>query len=205
MSDDDIELIERWQDRKSALIESLLGQKCHAGYHAIIPFAAGGGLDFFYYPFAGTGTAVATRELSERPDEGSSNDTYDSYELVMFSRHALHRTEAQDERTAPGRTRRDLHAILNLIAPYSAQAVLNPYETCELPLEVPDVGGRCLILDGYASCRDELVGEFGLLALIEVFRSEMDYARSRSGTKLIERLKTAGYYPYSDMDRKPVA
>jgi hypothetical protein len=38
-----------------------------------------------------------------------------------------------------------------------------------------------------------------------VFRSEMEYARENGGAKLIRRLKKAGYYPYSDLDREAVA
>jgi hypothetical protein len=34
--------------------------------HAIIPYAIGGGLDLYYYPNGLPGTAIATKELSER-------------------------------------------------------------------------------------------------------------------------------------------
>ena len=33
----------------------------------------------------------------------------------------------------------------------------------------------------------------------------MNFARKNGGAKLIKRLKAAGHYPYSDMNRKPVA
>jgi len=32
----------------------------------------------------------------------------------------------------------------------------------------------------------------------------MNYARQHGGKRLIARLKNAGYYPYSDLDRAPV-
>ena len=70
---------------------------------------------------------------------------------------------------------------------------------------MPHVGGRCLIFDGYPSCTDDEPAEFGLLAVIEVLRSEMDYARKNGGAKLLKRLKAKRHYPYSEMDRKPVA
>ena len=63
-------------------------------------------------------------------------------------------------------------------------------------------GGRCLIFDAYGSAKHH--PEFGLLAIIEVHRSEMEYARKKGGAKLIRKLKKAGYYPYSDLDRPPV-
>jgi hypothetical protein len=62
-----------------------------------------------------------------------------------------------------------------------------------------------LIFDGYPSYPEDEPAEFGLLAVVEVFRSEMEYARNKGGAQLLKRLKDKGHYPYSDLDRKPVA
>jgi hypothetical protein len=196
---------QQWYDHKSRLMEQSLGKEHDMVMHAIIPYAVGGGLDLYYYPNGVPGTAIATKELSELPNEGSSNDEYESYELVMFTKHRLDLDAAADEATAFGRAHRDINAVLNLIARYSAQATLNPNETCEFPAEMERVGGKCLIFDGYASHTDDVADRFGLLALIEVFRSEMEHAREHGGAELIQRLKDAGHYPYSDLDREPVA
>jgi hypothetical protein len=67
------------------------------------------------------------------------------------------------------------------------------------------VGGQCLIFDDYGSCTDDDAGTFGLMAVIEVFRSEMEFARRNGSAALFERLRTAGCYPYSEIDREPVA
>ena len=41
------------------------------------------------------------------------------------------------------------------------------------------MGGKCLIFDGYGARSDEDgYRSFGILAVIEIFRSEMDFARS---------------------------
>jgi hypothetical protein len=173
--------------------------------HAIISYAVGGGLDLYYYPNGLPGTAIATKELSELPNEGSSNKVYRSYELVMFTKHRLDLDAAMDETTEFGRAHMNINTILNRIAPYSAQATLNPNETCEFPAGMERVGGKCLIFDGYACHSDDVAENFGLLALIEVFRSEMEYARKHGGANLIKRLKAKGHYPYSDLDREPVA
>ena len=82
-------LAEDWYDRKSALMEETLGKEHDMVMHAMIPFAVGGGLDLYYFPNGIAGTAVATKELSELPGQGSSNDVYRTYELVMFTRHAV--------------------------------------------------------------------------------------------------------------------
>ena len=199
------ELAQRWYERKSALMEASLGKEHNIVMHALIPYVIGGALDLYYYPNGLPGTAIATKELSELPNQGSANKVYRCYELVMFTRHKLDLDAAKDEETEFGRAHMNISAILNRIAPYSAQATLNPNETCEFPADMERVGGKCLIFDGYACQSDDVATKFGLLVIIEVFRSEMDYARKHGGGKLIKRLKSKGYYPYSDLDREPVA
>jgi hypothetical protein len=205
MADADEEAGQKWYDRKSALMEEMLGTEHDMVMHAIIPYAIGGGLDLYYYPNGIPGTAVATKELSELPGEGSSNRVFQCYELVMFTTHPLDLDADTDEGTPFGRAHSVINAVLNRIAPYSTQATLNPNETCEFPADMPIVGGRCLIFDGYPSYPDDERAEFGLLAVIEVFRSEMNYAQKNGGARLLKRLKAKGHYPYSDLDRKPVA
>lgn len=192
-----------WYDRKSALMVETLGEEHDMVMHALIPYAVGGGLDLYYFPNGIAGTAIATKELSEMPGEGSSNDVFDTYELVMFTRHPISLDDAHDESTAFGRAHRSINAILNCIAPYSAEATLNPYETCEFPQEMETVGGKCLIFDAYGL--DDKLAEFGLLAIIEIHRSEMEYAWEHGGRALIAKLKEADHYPYSDMERPAVA
>jgi hypothetical protein len=207
MAETDEDLVRRWYERKSALMEEMLGKEHDMVMHAIIPYHLGGSLDLYYYPDPNgvPGMAIATKELSELPDEGVANDVYRCYELVMFTRHQIDLEAAAKENTPFGRTHATINEFLNLIARYSTEATLNPNETCEFPDDMPRVGGRCLVFDGYASRPDDTVGEFGLLAIIEVFRSELDYARKKGGARLIQRLKAKGHYPYSDLDRQPVA
>jgi hypothetical protein len=205
MANEDEEAWQEWDDRKSELMAKTLGKEHDMVMHAIIPYAIGGGLDLYYFPNGIPGTGVATKELSELPGEGSSNDVFQCYELVMFTKHPIDLDAAKDEATAFGQAHTVINAVLNLIARYSAEATLNPNETCEFPADMTTVGGRCLIFDGYPSYPEDEPAEFGLLAVIEVFQSEMAYARKNGGAKLLERLKGKGHYPYSDMDRKPVA
>lgn len=204
-SDDDQQACQAWYDRKSALMETSLGKEHDMVMHAIIPYAVGGGLDLYYYPNGIPGTAIATKELCESPDDGSSNDVFDLYELVMFTRQGLNMKQAQNPKTIFGQKHASINAILNSIARYSAEATLNPNETCEFPADFDGIGGKCLIFDGYARHTDEEGKTFGLLALIEVFRSEMEFARANGGSELIRLLKDNGHYPYSDLDREAVA
>jgi hypothetical protein len=195
----------KWYERKSAMMESWLGKEHNMVMHAIIPYAVGGGLDLYYYPNGLFGTAIATKELSDSPRKGSSNDVYQTYELVMFTRHPVDLKLAKDASTPFGKAHSSINRVLNSIARYSAQATLNPRQTCEFPADMKNVGGKCLIFEGFSPTSRLGIEEFGLLAIIEVFRSEMNFARKNGGAKLIALLKDAGAYPFSDLDRKPVA
>jgi hypothetical protein len=203
--DEAAKLAEAWHDEKSKVMEKVLGREHDMVMHAIIPYAIGGGLDLYYFPHSIPGTAIATKELSELPDQGSSNRVFSCYELAMFTRHPLNLDQAKDDSTAFGKAHSNINSILNCVAPYSATAALNPNETCEFPADMKHVGGKCLIFDAYGPPSAGLARGFGVLAAIEVHRSEMDFARSAGGSELIQRLKSAGHYPYSDLDREPIA
>jgi hypothetical protein len=199
-----VEDSEKWYDHKSALMEEVLGKEHTHVMHAIIPFAIGGGLDLYYYPNGIPGTGVATKELSEEAGAGPSNRELTCYELVMFTRLPLDLDAAKDEDTPFGQVHRRINAILNPIARYAGMAELNPYETCEFPPDMETVGGACLVFAEYGRRSDEVVQDFGLLAVIEVFREEMEFARENGGENLIQLLKEAGAFPYTDLDRVPV-
>ena len=194
---------EAWYDRKSEIMASILGREHGEVMHAIIPYAIGGGLDLYYYPNGVPGVAIATKELTDNPSDCPSNREFDRYELVMVTRHPFEMENALNEDTAFGKIHRNLNAVLNVIAPYSAQARLNPSETCEFPAAMEKVGGKCFVFDAYGQGTGP--ENFGLLLVIEIFRAEMDLARAQGGQVLIQRLKDGGHYPYSDLDRAPVA
>lgn len=202
---DDVEerLANEWYDEKSSRMEEILGKEHDLVMHAIIPYAIGGTLDLYYYPNGIPGTGIATKELSDSPDEGSTNDQFDLYEMVMFTRHNISLDDAKDDSTDFGAIHTTINVTLNQTARYSAQATLNPNETCEFPEDMDVVGGNCLIFDAYNTTEHE--SSFGMLVLIQIYRTEMEYAQEYGGAALLDRLKSAGYYPYSDMEREPVA
>jgi hypothetical protein len=195
---------QKWYDHKASVMKQVMGEQHNIVMHAIIPYAVGGGLDLYYYPNGIPGTGVATMELSEFPDRGSSNAAYSCYELVMFTKHLLALNEAKNPETPVGRAHHNINSILNCVAPYSTTAILNGNDTCEFPTEMQAVGGKCLIFQNYGPHYNQAVRRFGILAVIEIFRSEMDFARAQGGGKLIQLLKDAGNYPYSDLERNPV-
>ena len=200
----DEKLFRIWLDRKSAFMGKVLGKEHDMVMHAFVPFAIGGSLALFYFPNGIPGTAIVTKELSELPNQGPSNDLFRSYELVMFTKHPLSLDDAKNETTPFGRAHRNIEAILNVMARYSQTAKLNPFETAEFPTDMEGVGGKCLIFVPYARHSDDLAKDFGLLVIIEIFRSEMEYAMKEGGMNLLKKLKDSGFFPYSDLDRQPV-
>lgn len=191
-----------WYAEKDAFLVQQLGAEHDMVMHALIPFAVGGGLDLYYFPNGVPGTAIATKELSELPGEGPSNQDFDNYELVMFTRQQIDLEHAQDENHPFGQMHRTMNGVLNHIARYAAMATLNSSETCEFPEDMEGVGGKCLIFDAYPNASDGR--RLGLLAVIEIFRSELEFKQQHGGAALIDRLKKAGHYPYSELDRVPV-
>jgi hypothetical protein len=191
-----------WYDEKSARMDEMLGKSHDTVMHSLFPYGLGGALDLYYYPNGIPGTGIATKELSELPGEGSSNDWYQNYEFVMFTKEPLDLEQANNENHPFGKIHRRMNGILNCMARYSAEATLNPGETCEFPEEMEELGGGCLIFDAYQDREDET--DFGLLVLIEVYREEMELARTHGSQVLLDLLKSKGHYPYSDLDRAPV-
>jgi hypothetical protein len=196
-------LSKAWFDRKSAFMEKVLGKEHGMVMHAFVPYAIGGNLALFSFPNGIAGTAIVTKELCELPNQGPSNALFGSYEFVMFTKHPLSLDDAKNEATPFGRAHLNIDAILNVMARYSQTAKLNPFETAEFPADMEKVGSKCLIFVPYARHSDDLAKNFGLLAIIEVFRSEIEYAMKQGGQNLIKMLKEKGFFPYSDLDREP--
>jgi hypothetical protein len=122
----------------------------------------------------------------------------------MFTKHPLSLDDAKNEETPFGRAHSNIDAILNVMARYSQTSKLNPFETAEFPVDLVKVGGKCLIFVPYARQSDDLAKDFGLLAIIEVFRSKMEYAMKHGGQNLVKMLEEKSFFPYSDLDREPV-
>ncbi len=195
---------EAWYEEKSKLMEQWLGPEHDMVMHALIPFAVGGGLDLYYYPKSTPGTGIATKELTERPGKGPCNQAFKSYELVMYTSELINLDDSANPETPFGRAHQTMNAVLNAMAPYCLQATLNPGDTCEFPADFEKIGGRCLVLDVYPDTEINSASRFGLMLIMEVHRSEMEFARAQSGAELIGKLKQAGHYPYSDMNRPAV-
>jgi len=192
-------------EQKTAGLEHVLGKMYDMVGHAIIPFSIGGAVDMYYFSEHIQGTGFATMELLDPDGEGPLPNRLGTYELLAFTKH-----EYNDNSEDPNPFKlaeRKACGFFTQIGLYSRQAVLNPKETIEIP-QGEGKENLCLIFDLYEPEGKKFkVGsrDHHLLLCIQVFRSEMNYARENSSEALIKLLKEKLYYPYSDMDREPVA
>jgi hypothetical protein len=185
-------------------LELVLGKMYGMVGHAIISFEIGGAVDMYYFPNHIQGTGFATMELLDPKGNGPLPNSYGTYELVAFTKLPYETTG--DFQTSFDLIERRICGIFTSIGNYSFGATLKPHDTCEVPWD--DEENRCLIFDVYRPGNiDFKIGErqHHLLLCLEIFRSEMDIARKNGGGILIEKLKQHGFYPYSDLDREPVA
>jgi len=201
---------DRDYEAKWAGLERLLGPMHDQVLHALVPFAAGGPLVMNCFTKGVPGTAFATMELIEPDGSGPLPNSVGTCELVAFTKHPF---EAADEEE-PKKTPTPFTAIedrivglLTNIGSYSFEAVLEPKDTCEIPLE-DDKERACMVFDEFTKDGSGL--EYSgrrhcLLLCIEIFRDEMDFAREHGSPALFDKLKTAGHFPYSDLDRESVA
>jgi hypothetical protein len=195
---------EKHYEAKSEALEKILGKMHELVGHAIIPFQVGGAVDMYYYPNVIDGTAFVTMELIEPDGSGPKPNRMGTYELIAFTKEKI---EAENEETSKfHKIERRICGFFTSIGNYSFQVKLEPGETCEIPGDEGEEN-NCLVFDEYK--KDEIDFEIngrkhGLLLVIEIYRSEMEYAMKNGSNELFKKLKEKGYYPYSDLERDPV-
>jgi len=173
--------------------------------HAIIPFSVGGAVDMYYFPNHISGTGFVTMELLEPDGSGPLPNRLGTYELVAFTKHNYN--DDGETETPFNKIERNVCGFFTTIGFFSRQAILNPNETCEVPNGEGEENS-CLVFDLYEPEGKKFkIGErqHHLLLCIQVFRSEMEFSRANGSEELFKLLKSAGHYPYSDLDREPVA
>jgi hypothetical protein len=184
-------------------LERVLGEMYNLVRHSLIVFQVGGGVDLYLFPNALDGTAFATMELIEPDGLGPQPSRIGTYELVAFTKHRVghESSKARFEEIA-----RRICGVFTVLGRYSYEEQLNPGETVDVPVGEGEPN-RCLILDEYRKPGvDFVIGDrkHGLLLVIEVFRTEMEYAMKHGSQLVLSKLRESGYYPFSDLDREPV-
>ena len=192
-------------EQKTKGLENILGKMHNLVGHAIIPFSVGGAVDMYYYPNHIMGTGFATMELLEPDGSGPVPNRLGTYELVAFTKHSF--DNSNDKNSLFNLIERTICGIFTTIGFYSRESKLNPYDTCEIPNEEGQ-DNTCILFDLYNPDNKNLIignREHHLLLCLQLFRSELNFARENGTETLLSKLKEAGYYPYSDLDRDPVA
>jgi len=198
----------RHDDAKQAALERLLGPMHEMVGHAVVPFGVtGGAVDMYYFPNGLPGTGFATMELIQPDGSGPKPNRIGTYELVTFTKQKMPPSDSEsDESQAFNKIERRMCRIMTGIGLYSHDAVLNPGETCEFPADEGEAG-IALIFDEYrkGNVGFEIDGrKHCLLLCMEIFPSEMRYAMQHGSAIVLQKLKEAGHYPYSDLNRDPV-
>jgi len=189
---------------KSQALERILGPMEPLVGHAIIPYQVGGPVDMYYFSKTLPGTAFVTLELLEPDGTGPLPNRIGTYELIAFTKIPYQISE--DPNTLFNEIENRIRKLFTITGRYGKEAVLNPLDTCEYPLG-EGKENACVFFDEYKKegVEFKISGrKHHLLLLIEVFRSEMEYAMKNGTGELIKRLKAEGHYPYSDLDREPV-
>lgn len=198
------EAYEKDFELKSQALENVLGKMHVLVGHAIIPFAIGGAVDMYYFPHHIMGTGFATMELLDPDGKGPKKNRIGTYELVAFTKYEYN--ESGENQTPFNSIERKACGFLTAIGMYSSRAILNPNDTIEVP-NGENEENTCLIFDLYEPKGKKFkIGnrEHHLLLCLQLFRSEMNYARQHGSDELFKILKEKGIYPYSDLDREPV-
>lgn len=179
-TDDDWE--EVWDARADALAK-VLGSGHDDALHAPHPFSLGGQADVMAFYHHLDGATYVTAELTGKPDR-----SYADYELMI-----CHRTQ-QD--WGPN--------VISRLAPYTQEAYIAAGESMDIDQATPPESKiKAFLFDTYGTFA--LFGQENELRLcIGITTPELQFKMKHGPDKLIERLKRAGVYPFTDLDRDSV-
>ncbi len=207
--------LEEHYEAKQTAMEAILGPMDDTVGHALIPFCLGGGVDMYYFSACMPGTVFATMELIDPDGKGPKANRLGTYELVTCTRlprppvepHEVRKQKIKDGTLSDfDLIDSRLCGIMTTIGNYGFEVVIEPGETAELPgKDEQDV--NYLVFDEFDRKGVPFIvegREHGLILCIEIFRSELDYARESGSAALLAKLKEASFYPYSDLDRSSV-
>jgi hypothetical protein len=185
-------------------LEEILGKMQDVVGHALIPFDIGGAVDMYYFPDIIKGTGFATMELIQPDGTGPIPNNFGTYELVAFTKLAF--TNDRDGENPFNKIERRVCGIFTTVGHYSFEVKLQPGETLEIPAEKQE-DRRYIIFDNFTSDNKSFKiddQQHGLLLIIDLYKSEMEFAMENGSTALFKLLREKGIYPYSDLDREPV-
>ena len=177
-----------WTERQAAL-ERLFGKSAEHVLHAVVPFHLGGQADVLVFPDHIVGaTLYVTADLTGNDSDQAPNDRWQQYELAICVRG--------DDPWPPG--------TISRLATYCRATPLNPGETMDIASAVPQPSSiTAFLFAEYGTFR--LQGRTcGVLLCIGITADELQTAFDDGSTILLERLRGAGVFPFTDPAREPV-
>ncbi len=191
---------QQFHDEKRAALERILGPMHNVMLRAPESLGAGGDPDFYLFPQP-VGTAIATMQLIQPDGPLCLPGPVGPYELIAFTRRSV--VDADDDTLTAIAAQFD--NLLSPLARHARDTIYSPGVCYEVRPRRRE--RHCVILDEYIPpAGDFVLGEArqALLLVIELFPREMEHAVAGHGRELLFRLRAAGHYPYSDLDRAPV-
>ena len=181
---DDWEVL--WDARLAAL-ESVLGPSDDSVLHSPVPFELGGPADVLIFREHVEGVVYVTAGVIG--DEDALPGDGGQYELMICLRDG--------EDWAP--------QLLSQLAMYTREAVLNSGDTMDIGPALPQPTQLSAFL--YHSYAAITVNEqpATVLLCVGITKDELAFASKKGSAALIERLKEAGIYPFTDLGRKSVS
>ncbi len=178
-----------WNARLRA-VEAILGPAGDVVFHAAIPMFMGGAADVVPFPDYVPGCTYVTADLTGE-GAGQPVNRFGNYELMMC-------------------TRTDLPAAPNLLSKlgqYTLKTVLQPGASMDIGTFFGDSTLRALLFTHPGDSPAQFVLEeqpCSLLLCLGITLEELAFKKNHGPASLLERLRTAGVFPYTVPDRASV-
>jgi hypothetical protein len=170
-------------------LERLLGEPDDRVYHALVPLQLGGTCDVLCFRKHVAGPAYVTSDLT---GIGQPPNRLGTYELMICTR--------KDSDWAAN--------VISRLGPYTLETVINPGETMDIGSAVPAGSAISAFLFTEPDVTENVfrVGEetASLLLCIGITSAELETCHREGSDKMIERLRNAAVFPFTDLNRKSV-
>ncbi len=177
---------DEWQrlwDARLAALEAILGPADDTIFHAPVPFDLGGAADVVMFAQPSGGVTYVTADIIG--DESSIPNDLGQYELMICLR------ESTD--WAPN--------LISNLAMYSKEAVLAAGHTMDIGSALPQPTRLTAFLYLHHATLTVDGQQASLLLCIGITSDELAFVHEHGRDALVNRLKAAGVYPYTELAR----
>jgi hypothetical protein len=174
-----------WEARIEGL-SPIFGEPDDYVMHSPVPLYLGGNADVLRFRNHCGGVAYVTADLTgiEQPDEGQA----EQFELVI-----CHRSE---DDWGPN--------IISQLAKYTLETRLNPFETMDIGSAIKKRSKITAFLFVDYGKFNLLESQCGLLLCLGITAQELKLCREEKSRLVLEKIKNAGVYPFTDLKRDTV-